>query len=131
METFLLIDGEGMTLETSGFPKDGLPVIVGLKFSGFAVGSFLEAGGAEFDSIVKIDGLLKSNDLTDSIEIDMTDENDIHLYINGIDVEFGSLSDANEKILTAIECLKKLPLGAKGFLDVKSSSDKATFRFLK
>ncbi|MDR1209356.1 MAG: FtsQ-type POTRA domain-containing protein [Clostridiales bacterium] len=135
-DPLLVVDEDGMTLGTAGFAKDGLPIIVGLAVERFAVGEFTESpsGKAAFRSAILIDGILRENGLTGengSLEINMRDLSDVHLYLGGVDVEFGSLDGANEKVLTAAECIKKLPDGARGFLDVGSSDEQATFRFLK
>lgn len=132
MDMYLLIDDEGMILESAGMPKEKLPVIAGLKFSNFAEGQFLEAENkTAFRHVVMISSLYKSNNIPGNLEVEISDENDIHLYIDGVDVLFGNLDEANEKMLTVIEVMKKLPKDAKGFLDVKSDSAKATFSYLK
>ncbi len=132
MESYLIVDEEGTVLEVTGFVKEKLPVIVGLKFSDFALGEILETDNKKsFESIVMLSGLYKNNDLSDSLRVEISDEKDIHLYIGGVDVIFGDIEDANEKMLTVIEVMKKLPEGTRGFLDVKSDPQKVTFKYLK
>lgn len=132
MDTYLLIDEMGMVLEVTGYAAEKLPVIVGLKFSDFARGHVLEAENKKsFECVVMLSALFKNNNVSDDLKVEISDEKDIHLYIAGVDVIFGTIDDANEKMLTVIEAMKKLPKDARGFLDVKTDLKKATFSYLK
>ena len=135
MDMLVIVDEQGMALGTAGFPDGSLPVIVGMDVKNFTVGQYTEppSGRAAFGQVMLIDSILRQNNIStgSSLEINLSKPDDIHLYISGVDVEFGSLNDANEKTLTAVQCIKNLPTGVKGFLDVKSSQDQAVFTYLK
>lgn len=139
MDTLVIVDEEGMTLGTTGFPENSLPVVVGMDLQNFTIGQYADQpnGKSVFGKIMLISSILCQNNIQNdsdgsgSLEVNLSKADDIHLYIGGVDVEFGTLDDANEKALTALECINHLPKGVKGFLDVKSSNSQATFRYLK
>ncbi len=131
--TFLYIDGEGRVLEVATFFKDNLPIIVGLKFSEFAVGEILPISHeTSFSNVVTIAGLLSKYKIENVVKVDVTNPSDIHLFIHNIDVSFGTISDADEKIRTIRAVLEKTPNAedVKGFLDITDVTKPSRFRLL-
>ena len=50
-------------------------------------------------------------------------KNDIHLFINNVNVSFGSFSDLNKKISLLNEIIKHIPQEDKGFLHLENPSE--------
>lgn len=134
MGNYLYIDENGRVLEVSAFFTERLPVIVGLNFSEFNVGQLLQVDDqASFDAVVTLARLFKKYNLAeDVVRVDVSNPENIHIYVYNIDVLFGNGLDADEKVRTLIEILDKLPDSKtiKGFLDMQNSSSPPIFRIL-
>lgn len=131
MGQYLYIDEAGVVLEVKSYFAETLPVIVGLKFSAFSIGKPLEVeNAAAFDNVVTLSSLFAKYEMTDVIKVDVSDENDIHLYIGNIDVLFGSISDADEKVRLAKTCINELDESFRGTLDVKDPYKDPVFRVI-
>ena len=132
MNTYLLIDGEGMVLGTQSVMTDKLPVIVGLSFSEFAVGHALETDNpSAFDTVVTLSQLFVKNELADIVKVDVSDSRDIHLYLRNVDVFFGSMEDADLKVQTLKALAPELPAEDRGFLHMEDINKDPVFQFLK
>ena len=132
MNTYLLIDGEGMVLGTQTYLSEKLPVIVGLSFDDFAVGRRLETENKDaFDTVVTLSNLFDKVGLEDVVKVDVSDNRDIHLYIRNVDVFFGGMDDADLKIQTLKVLAAELPPEARGFLHMEDISKDPIFQPLK
>jgi len=127
MSTYLMIDGEGMVLGTQAVLTDALPVIVGLEFSDFAVGRVLETTNqTAFDTVVQLSRLFAKNEMEDIVRVDISDANDIHLYVQNVDVLFGNMDYADVKVQILKElAANHIPADYRGFMDMRFVSDKA------
>ncbi len=137
--SFVYIDENGRVLEVNSYYTEKLPIVVGLKLSEITVGEVLNVSNTVcFGSLVVLARLFNKYGLeSDVIKVDVSDENNIHLFINNINIEFGDIKDADQKIRTIIEIVKKLKeeifqsLGDEnigGFLDIKDITKPARFR---
>jgi len=132
MNTYLLIDGEGMVLGTQSAMTDKLPVIVGLSFTDFAVGRLLETDNPDaFDTVVTLSQLFVKNELADIVKVDVSDSRDIHLYLRNVDIFFGSMDDADLKVQTLKALAPNLPAEDRGFLHMEDINKDPVFQFLK
>jgi cell division septal protein FtsQ len=135
MDMFLLIDEEGMVLEVHSYMRLKLPLVVGLSYNSFSVGEYLNADDAEnFNNVVIISRLFEKYEFDDLLKIDVSDKNEIHLFIKGVDVKFGSLEDADRKISTLkleIQNLEQRFDDMRGFLDISDINSPDTFTPLK
>ncbi len=124
--TFLYIDDAGMVLDVRTYYTEKLPIVVGLKFSDVAVGRVLEVENKNaFATVMKLSLLFNKYAIEDEvIRIDVSDDSDIHVYVYNIDVRFGDISDADQKVRTLIAILDKLPDAQtkKGFIDMRNVS---------
>lgn len=134
MGSYLYIDENGRVLESVSHFTEKLPVIVGLEFSEFSIGSILNVDNqSSFDTVVTLAKLFDKYEMeAEVIRIDVSKDEDIHLYIYNIDVEFGDIRDADLKIRTIKEILSKMPNSdtARGFLDIKNINVSPRFRLL-
>lgn len=93
MGSYLYINDYGRILDTQKTFKKQLPVVEGLKFNQFTLGEVLQVDNpSAFDTVVQLSKLFEKDQLLNTIvQVDVSDENDIHFYVGKIDVEFGSL----------------------------------------
>lgn len=110
-DSFLYIDENGMVLDVLNQIKNNLPIIVGLKFSKYSIGEILKVENmGSFETIVTLAQLFNNYDMSKEIaKVDVTNENDIHLYIYQIDVIFGSVSEADFKLRKIKAVLQEIP----------------------
>lgn len=110
-DSFLYIDENGMVLDVLNQIKDNLPIIVGLKFSKYSIGDILKVENmGSFETIVTLARLFNEYDMSKEIaKVDVTNENDIHLYIYQIDVVFGSVLEADFKLREIKAILQEIP----------------------
>lgn len=130
MGSYLYINENGLILDIQKNITKQLPVILGLNFDSFTAGEILRVDNpSAFSTMVELSRLFdKYQLLTDIIKVDVTNVNDIHLYVNKVDVEFGDMDNANRKILMLIEVLKQLDTNYAGILNL--TGDNATFEYL-
>ncbi len=132
--TFLYLDDNGRVIDVNTSFTQPLPVVVGLPFSHFTLGQVLEVEDQDvFDVMVTLGRLFNKYNLeNDIVRVDLSNANDIHLFVNELDVQFGDISDADQKIRTLLAILENLPYQdtAKGFLDMRDISKPAVFRLL-
>ena len=134
-ETYLYIDDNGKVLEVSGEILESLPVVAGLNFSRFSVGETLDVENpGSFSVLVSLSKLFAKYEL-DGFGIktvDVSNPEDIHIFVNHIDVELGGIKDADEKIRTLKEILKNMPdaENIRGTLNIRKISKEYVFKAL-
>jgi len=132
MNSYLYISDEGRVIDVQTSYEKQLPVVVGLNFSNFTLGEILSVDNKEaFDVVVELSKLMtKYKILEQVIKVDVLKPKDLHLYVNNIDVLFGTFDDLNWKISTLNEIIKKIPVEDKGFLDISDSNKIPRFTYL-
>jgi len=146
-EYYLLIDEDGIILETSLNITRNLPVITGVKIKNFSLGKALETHNMKsFENIITFSRLLKIYEIDEllvkheirasGLRLDFTDENDIHLYINNIDCIFGTMDEAELKIGRIREVIDSLyggiiPTDERGEIDFSNTSANPVFKRIK
>ena len=124
VDSFLCIDIDGKVLSVTDAVYNNLPIIEGLKFKNFAVGSYLETDNNEvFNTIAMLVKLFNKYELGENFisKIDVANLDNIYLYTNNVEVAFGSNKDADEKIRTLKEIMANLHVAenVKGLLDIR------------
>lgn len=132
MSSYLYINDDGRVIDVQTSYVKQLPVVIGLNFSKFTLGEILEVDNKEaFDVVVQLSKLMtKYEILEDVIKVDVSKPEDLHLYVNNIDVLFGTFEDLNWKMSTLNEIIKKIPEEDKGFLDISNSNKTPRFTYL-
>lgn len=132
MGSYLYIDEYGCVLDVQPYFKETLPVVKGLDFNKFQVGKTLTVKNQEsFDVIVKIAQMMTKYNLLDIVvEVDVSDPHNILAYVNKVDVTLGDIADCDEKIRTMAECIKNIPEGDRGTLDLSDMSKPIVFKYL-
>ncbi|MDR1559221.1 MAG: cell division protein FtsQ/DivIB [Clostridiales bacterium] len=123
-DSFLRVDMDGKVLSVTDAADGDLPVLEGIKFTRFTIGDYLRTENNEaFKTTAILIKLFKKYELGDEFisKIDIANLNDIHLYTKNIDVAFGSVKDADEKIRTLKEIIANLRVAedVKGLLDIR------------
>lgn len=115
---YLYIDKDGFLVDIKPNFTENLPIIEGLVFDKFILGTTLEVEDKDaFKVVMKFTKALAGKEITKNIlKIDVSNLEDIHLSIKGIDVVFGNGEDINIKVNTLIEIFKKIPDNQKGIL---------------
>lgn len=128
--SYLYIDGDGLILDVQKTTKRQLPVVEGLEFSDFTVGKILKVDNpSAFDTMVELSKLFEKHELlADVIRVNLSDENNIHLYTGKVDIEFGSLDNANRKLSMLNEVLKQLDTDYAGVLNLTGTYP--TFKYI-
>ena len=130
MGSYLYINENGLILDIQKKTTRQLPVVEGLKFNDFTIGEILKVDNpSAFDTMVEFAKLFEKHELlADVIRVDVSDVNDIHLYMGKIDVEFGSFDNANRKLSMLNEVLKHLDTNYAGVLNLTGANP--TFRYM-
>jgi len=130
---FIYIDEGGVVLEVAPDYTEPFPVVVGLNFNSFSLGQpILPENSRAFEALIELQFLFNKYDLeNDIIKVDLGDEDNIRLYIYNIDIEFGNIVNAYEKIRVLKEVLHKIPDygNVKGFLDMNTIHKDELARF--
>jgi len=130
---FIYIDEGGVVLEVAPDYTERFPVVVGLNFSSFSLGQpILPENSRAFEALIELQYLFNKYELeNDIIRVDLSDEDNIRLYIYDIDIEFGGIANADEKIRVLKEVLVNIPdyQNVKGFLDMNTIHKDELARF--
>lgn len=136
IDNYLYIDKDGRVLDVKKTFSQRLPVVVGLDFKDFNIGQILQVSNKNsFSIVVELAYLFDTYDILDDVvRVDVKNEDDIHIFIYNLDVEFGGISDANEKIQILKQSVEAIPNAKtiKGFLNLKvrNGSEVGRFRIL-
>ena len=133
---YIYIDGEGTVLEVASEFTERLPVVVGLVFDAFSLGMpILPDNSSAFEALVELQYLFNKYDLEQEIiRVDLSDEDNVRLFVYNIDVDFGGISNADEKTRALKEIIYSIPdyETVNGFLDMNNvyKNELARFRRL-
>ncbi|MCD8215481.1 MAG: FtsQ-type POTRA domain-containing protein [Clostridiales bacterium] len=132
MGSYLYIDIDGRVIDVKADMEAQHPVVLGLKFDGFSLGEILTVtNGYSLSYVVQISKLIDAYDLSDiTVKLDVSDPDDIHLYVKNIDVIFGNIDDAYTKVATLNEILKQLDPEEAGTLDISDINNNPRFKLL-
>lgn len=134
--TYLYIDEDGRVLESNKTYKEQLPLVEGLDFDRFKLGEILEVKNPKsFEIVVKTAGLLAKYEaeyeaVGDILKIDVSDPDNIHIYIKNVDVLLGDLTEYDFKIRKMLTILKDIADDDKGFLDITNPEKGSIFEHL-
>ncbi len=132
LNNYLYIDNEGYVIDIKSDFTQNLPLITGLDFDNFNLGEILPVTNTEsLEIAVKFAELISSKDFgEDVITIDLSDTEEIHLYIKNIDVVIGDETDLNIKLNTLIEIINNMPTDQKGILYLDNLNIDPIFKLL-
>ena len=132
MSAYMYFDKDGIVIESSNSPLEGVPLITGLKFGSISLYRELPVEDERvFGDILNLTQILSLYEIRTD-RINYTEDRRADLYIGDIRVELGSNTDMNLKIAELNDMLPQLK-GLKGTLyldsfDKNSNSPAFTFK---
>ena len=129
---FLAIDETGMVLGKEDYISAKLPLIVGLSLDGFFIGEPLKTeNDGDFNDVVLLNRVFEKYGISNILKIDLSDRENLHIFIGFVDVIFGSMDNYDYKVKMLREIMAKLPEDSAGFLDISDPERDAVFKRLK
>lgn len=113
MGNYLCLNEQGQVIEESNQKRNKLPVISGIKFTEFKLSEILPIENQESWLLAtEIINILKKHNYVENVEkIDVYNMEEIHLYVDKLDVIMGDIGDFDQKIQWLIEIHKELDMG--------------------
>lgn len=113
LDTYLCIDPEGYVLQQVKTKQLELPTVEGLTFSSFQMGERLPLKNTvQLEVLEEIIYVLNKYSLTKEVDvIELTNIEQIHLYVNRLNVIIGNMRDFDEKVKWLAEVHKEFPMG--------------------
>lgn len=132
LNSFLYIDDEGRVIDVQSVYTKKLPLLVGLQFNSFTLGEKLETENEiAFNTLVHLSGIMTKYDvLEDVVKVDVSDSDNMRLFVNNIDVRLGPFKDLDWKISRLKEIIKTIPPEDKGFLYIDDKNKNPRFEYL-
>nr|WP_317359759.1 FtsQ-type POTRA domain-containing protein [uncultured Tyzzerella sp.] len=129
---YIYIDKYGMVVDVQPNYTKPLPMIYGLGFDKFIIGKKLKTDNQEaFEIVMEITNTIKSKEhLKNILKIDVSDLNDIHLYMENLDILLGGREALNIKMNTLNEILKNFKPEEKGFLYINDINKPPIFKYI-
>lgn len=112
-DSFLCIDQNGKVLEQSKTKRFELPLIEGMKFEYFSIGEKIDSENEEKVAVVKeiVDTLSEYDFLKEIDVIDVSNLDEIHLYVEKLNVIIGNIRNFDEKIKWLIQVNNNYSMG--------------------
>lgn len=130
MGSYMYFDQDGIVTQSSSTPFEDAPVITGLDYGYVVINEKLPVDNKEvFDILLNITQLLKKYEIKVD-KINLSEKNDLQLYIGQIKIDLGSKKNLNEKISDLRNFIGKLD-GMSGTLDMRTynpNSQEYTFK---
>lgn len=111
--TYLCVGNDGQVLAQNDKPKLDLPIIVGLKFNKFKINEKLAIMNDDnFMIVVEMITTLRKYDFLDKVDtIDISNVEQIHLYVDKLDVIIGNIREFDKKIMWLTQVYKDYTIG--------------------
>ena len=129
---YMYIDESGMVVDIKSSYTEQLPIIYGLNFDSFTIGKKLKTDNDEaFSIVMEITNAIKDKeDLKQILKIDISNLEDIHLYMENLDIILGNREGLNIKINTLNEIVKNFKPEEKGFLYIDDINKPPIFKYI-
>ena len=108
MGLYLCIDTLGCVLDSVHEIDEGIPLLTGVTVQSFSLGEAVDTEDTErFTIMLSVLTVLEKYELLDQVdEISVSDAEDIHLYIDDLDVSMGSEDDLDRKVAAVVSVLE-------------------------
>lgn len=132
LKQYLYIDDDGLVIDVEDSYKQPRPIVVGLDFDTFTLGEKLPVDDeSAFNTIVELSKLMTKQELLETIiKVDVSDTENIKLYVNNMIVYFGDIENGSEKLAELKEIVKKIPKEDKGFLHLENPDESPRFEYM-
>lgn len=113
----ICVNEQGQVIEQTNVKRHELPTIKGVSFDRFKVGEVLEVQELEeWNCAVEVIKHLEKHLFTDKIKaIDVYNIEEIHLYVDNLDVIMGNIGDFDKKIEVLIKIHEEYDMGILDF----------------
>lgn len=113
MGTYLCLNEQGQVIEQTSEKINPIPEVKGLIFTEFKIGELLPIENEDtLLCTLEIMNILKSYEYVDKIKsIDVYNLEEIHLYVDNLDVIMGDIGDFGKKLQWLIEAHKTYDMG--------------------
>lgn len=98
--SYLCLNEQGQVIVQTSHLSDHIPIVSGLSFSEFKIGEILGIQNDDaFFAVKEIINILKEYEYEDKVkEIDVYNLEEIHLYVDNLDVIMGEIGDFDKKL---------------------------------
>ncbi|WP_069997558.1 cell division protein FtsQ/DivIB [Cellulosilyticum sp. I15G10I2] len=122
MGTYLCLDEQGQVIEQTNKKEVSLPIIKGLDFSEYKVGEALPIQNEDYllCSLQIIRSLKKYNYEKKVKIIDIYNLEQIHLYVDNLDVIIGNIGDFDKKLQWLIQTHEVYDMGVLDLSNIKN-----------
>ena len=129
---YMYIDESGMVVDIKSSYTEQLPIIYGLSFESFTIGKRLKTDNDEaFSVVMDITNAIKDKEnLKQILKIDISNLEDVHLYMENLDIILGNREALNIKINTLNEIVKNFKPEEKGFLYIDNINKPPIFKYI-
>ncbi|WP_250278325.1 cell division protein FtsQ/DivIB [[Clostridium] colinum] len=129
---YIYIDKTGLVVDINSTYKEPLPLIYGLEFDNFIVGKKLKTENDEaFNVVMEITNVIKDKEnLKGILRIDVSDLENIQLYMEKLDIILGDKETLNIKMNTLNEILENFTPQEKGFLYIDDVNKAPIFKYI-
>jgi len=128
--TYLLIDDSGMVLN-AGTPRVGLPLVIGIEPTHFAIGSYLEVDNhSVFNNILYLSRVFRRYDFVPDV-LDFSNPADIVLHKWPLDIMFGPVSDADRKVQYIQAIIEQFPVTERGYIYIRDINARPRFGLIR
>ncbi len=129
---YMYIDESGMVVDIKSSYTEQLPIIYGLSFESFTIGKRLKTDNDEaFSVVMDITNAIKDKEnLKQILKIDISNLEDVHLYMENLDIILGNREALNIKINTLNEIVKNFKPEEKGFLYIDDINKPPIFKYI-
>lgn len=129
---YIYIDDEGFVVDIKNSFIEPLPVIYGIDFQSFIIGKKVKVQNEEdFLVLMEITKFIKEKQNLKKInKIDISNLDDIHLYMENMDINLGGIEAISIKMNTLDEILKKFTPQEKGILYINDINKSPIFKYI-
>lgn len=122
MGTYLCIDEEGHVIEQTTSSNISLPIIQGLRFTEFKIGEALPIENEDnLLCSIEIIHLLEKYKYQEKVKaVDIYNLEQIHLYVDNLDVIIGNIGDFDKKLQWLMQTHETYDMGVLDLSNIKS-----------
>ncbi len=122
MGTYLCLDEQGQVIEQTHKDNVALPIIKGVRFSKFKIGEYLPVENEDtLLTGLEIIRILKKHKFENKVKkIDVYNVEQIHLYVDNLDVIIGNIGDFDKKLQWLIEAQDVYDMGVLDLSNIKN-----------
>ncbi|MGL4362657.1 MAG: cell division protein FtsQ/DivIB [Cellulosilyticaceae bacterium] len=113
LDTYIAIDEDGFAVEQSSTRRMKLPIIEGLQFNQVTIGGQIQIENtAQMQTLKEITRILRKYEFFETVDvIEVANIEQMHLYVDKLNVIIGDIRDFDKKVRYLIEVHKQYAMG--------------------